>query len=252
MIIYISCAKIMTGNSTQTLSFATEPKFQLQANENAVQMAAYSPTQLKELLKTNADIAQENWSRYQHFFDLGSKRESAVFSYDGMVFQKLAPESFSKEELLYTNQHLLIASFLYGLLRPLDLIKKYRLEGNVPLPENKGKSMFDYWKPILTDYFIEQIKADDGILVNLASDEMKNLVDWKKVAKEVKIVTPEFHIIKDGKKKTIVIYTKMCRGAMTRYILKNRITNPEELKTFEFEGFRWNSESEGFEFLLEA
>ena len=57
MIIYISCAKIMTGNNTQALSFATEPKFQLQANENAVQMAAYSPTQLKELLKTNADIA---------------------------------------------------------------------------------------------------------------------------------------------------------------------------------------------------
>ena len=97
--------------------------------------------------------------------------------------------------------------------------------------------MFDFWKPILTDWFIQKIKADDGILVNLASDEMRNLFDWKRVKKEVTIVTPQFRIEKNGKLKTIVIYTKMCRGAMARYILKERITDIDLLKGFEYEGF---------------
>ena len=30
----------------------------------------------------------------------------------------------------------------------------------------------------------------------------------------------------------------MCRGEMTRHILKNRIGDPQQLKAFEWEGFR--------------
>ena len=41
--------------------------------------------------------------------------------------------------------------------------------------------MFDYWKPLLTDYFIEEIKNCGGVLINLASAEMKDLFDWKRV-----------------------------------------------------------------------
>lgn len=59
-----------------------------------------------------------------------------------------------------------ITSFLYGLLRPLDRIKNYRMEGDIKLPERGGISMFDYWKPILTDTFIKEIKARGGILIN--------------------------------------------------------------------------------------
>lgn len=251
MIIFLACAKIMTGVCTRSLPLTTEPLFQLRANENAIQMASYSSEALMRMLRVNADIAQENWWRYQHFFDEEVKREPAAFAYDGMVFRKLAPESFSDSDLIYANDHLLIGSFLYGLLRPLDLVKKYRMEGSVTLPENKGLNMFDYWKPLLTDCFIQRIKADDGILLNLASEEMKFLFDWKKVAKEVRVVTPEFYTMKDGKPKTIVIYTKMCRGAMTRYVLQNRITSLEDLKSFQHEGFCHDeSETDKFEFIL--
>jgi Uncharacterized protein conserved in bacteria len=248
MIILIGCAKIMTGTCLRSLPFVTEPHFQLQANENAVQMASYSPGMLMDLLGINAEIARENWMRYQHFFDDTEERIPAAFSYEGMVFKKLAPESFRDDELQFLNSHLFIASFLYGLLRPLDLIKKYRMEGNVILPAHTGKSMFDYWKPLLTDYFIRHIKSNGGILVNLASGEMKDLFDWKRVLSNVKVITPQFYTIKDGKPKTIVIYTKMCRGAMARHILKNRLTSPEELRDFEYEGFRWDGESEDYNF----
>lgn len=243
MQILIACAKIMTGNTPNNIQFATEPTFQLQANKNALQLMAYSVEELQGMLQVNRDITIENWKRFQNF----QTKENlcpAVFCYDGMVFQKLAPESFSDEELLYANDHLLISSFLYGLLRPLDMINRYRLEGNIVLPDNAGKSMFDYWKTILTDWFIEKIKADDGILINLASDEMRNLFNWKRVQKEVTIITPDFKVEKNGKLKTIVIYTKMCRGAMTRYILKNKITDINYLKYFEYEEFKLCNEDD--------
>lgn len=165
-------------------------------------------------------------------------------------YLKLAPETFSDSDLQYANSHLLISSFLYGLLRPFDMINKYRLEGDVVLPNNNSKSMFDFWKPILTDWFIKKIKADDGILVYLASDEMRNLFDWKRVKSEVKVITPSFKVIKDGKLKTIVIYTKMCRGAMARYIITNKITNINELKSFEYEGFSIDDSNEEWNYVL--
>lgn len=102
--------------------------------------------------------------------------------------------------------------------------------------------MFRFWQERLTEAFINKIKEDDGILVNLASDEMKKLFDWKRISKEITIITPDFRTYKNNKLKTIVIYTKMCRGEMTRYILKNRIENIEEIKLFEWEGFKWNQE----------
>ena len=36
--------------------------------------------------------------------------------------------------------------------------------------------------------------------------------------------------------------TKMCRGEMARYIIKNRIEKPEELKSFNWEGFCFDAE----------
>ena len=105
--------------------------------------------------------------------------------------------------------------------------------------------MFEYWRPLLTDYFIDAIRQQGGILVNLASGEMKDLFDWEKVCREVQVVTPEFYTLKNGKPTTVVIYAKMCRGEMTRFILKNRITHPEQLKEFEWEGFSYHGEEDG-------
>ena len=100
--------------------------------------------------------------------------------------------------------------------------------------------MFSYWHSRLTDVFIEDIKKAGGMLCNLASDEMKSLFDWRRVEKEVHVITPEFQVWKNGKLASIVIYIKMSRGEMTRFILKNRIENPEDLKSFSWEGFEFN------------
>lgn len=242
MQIFIGSTKIMVAPSNNRLDLATEPIFKQQAHDLAVQLSELKTDEIKSLLKVNNEIATETHKRYQSFFDKET-RHPAMFTYNGMVFKKLASETLTNEDVNYAQSHLIIGSFIYGMLRPLDLISPYRMEGNVILPYNHGKNMFQYWQPILTEWFINRIKSDDGILVNLASAEFKHLVDWKLVSKEVKIITPEFYVIKNGKKKMIVIYAKMCRGAMTHWILEKRITSPDSLMNFEYEGFSFDNDN---------
>ena len=125
----------------------------------------------------------------------------------------------------------------------LDGINPYRLEGRVKLAELGGLSLFSFWKQRLTDQFIEDINASGGILCNLASAEMKKLFDWKRVEKEVEVITPSFQVMKGGELKTIVVYAKMCRGAMTRFILKNRLKSESDLLSFNWEGFTYDEKS---------
>ena len=133
-------------------------------------------------------------------------------------------------------------SVCYGLLRPLDLIKPYRMEYDVKLPELGEGNMYIYWRARQTEPLIEEVKADDNLLINLGSMDLQPSFDWKKVEQSVRVITPDFKVWKNGKAETIVIYAKMARGQMTRYIVKNRITNPDALKDFTWEGFRYRED----------
>lgn len=239
---FISCAKTMASRSTLKVPEVTVPPFQAEAVQTALDMGQYSSADLERLLRVNAKIAAENCLRYQDFFSQTNREMPAIGAYTGAVYKRIQPKDFSADDFQFAQQHLRITSFLYGLLRPLDGIKTYRLEGDVRLPERGGLTMFDYWKPLLTDSFIADIKRQGGVLVNLASGEMKNLFDWERVEKEVRVITPDFRVWKGGRLKTIVIYAKMCRGEMVRYIIKNRIENPEDLKAFAWEGFAFDEE----------
>lgn len=72
---------------------------------------------------------------------------------------------------------------------------------------------------------------------------MKRLFDWKRVCREARVITPEFRVREGDRLKTIVVYTKMCRGEMTRHILKNRIADPATLRSFEWEASAWTRPS---------
>ena len=231
MLVFISCAKTMAARCSVVVPEVTVPKFETEAVRNALEMSQYSVSELERLLRVNTKIAAENRLRFHDFCSEENRSMPAVCAYTGAVFKRILPKDFSAEDFRYAQEHLRITSFLYGLLRPLDGIKPYRLEGDVRLPEKGGISMFDYWKPLLTDYFIEEIKNCGGVLINLASAEMKDLFDWKRVEQEVRVITPEFQVWKAGQPKTVVIYAKMCRGEMTRFIVKNRLECPEELKS---------------------
>lgn len=230
----------MSETSKVKLPLATVPRFQKEASGIALQMSQFSVGELERLLRVNAKIAVENYKRYQAFHAGAGSGTAALLAYTGIVFKRLNPKDFSASDFEYAQEHLRLTSFCYGLLRPLDVIRSYRLEGDVVLPELGNRNLFFYWQSRLTDTFIQDIKNAGGVLCNLASDEMKGLFDWKRVEKEVRVVTPEFHVWKNGKLATVVIYTKLSRGEMARFILKNRVETPEELKGFSWEGFEFD------------
>ena len=254
MMTFISCAKTMTARSKTPYPETSTPHFLKEARENALYMTQFTAEELAQMLKVNPKLAAENYLRYHEFLSPETPALPALLAYTGIVFKHIHPADFTAEDFQYAQQHLLITSFLYGLLRPLDSIQNYRLEGNVRLPEHERKTMFEYWRPLLTDYFIEEIKKRGGILVNLASGEMKDLFDWKRVESEVRVITPDFQVWKGGKLKTVVIYAKMCRGEMVRHIIKNRIGCPEDLRGFSWEGFTFDeglSTDNHLQFVLE-
>lgn len=236
MQLLLSCAKTMSATASFAVPRLTQPFFGREAGELAAAFAQLTAPELARVLGVNPKIAAENRRRFLEFEGEGT---AAVAAYTGIVFRHLAADRFSDEELQYAQDHLNITSFLYGLLRPTDAIRPYRMEGGVAVPDGEG-TLFDFWRERLTGPLIERVKADDGILLNLASGEMKRLFDWPRVAREVRILTPEFRVREGGRLKTVVVYTKMCRGEMARFVLKHRTTDPEALRTFAWEGFRYD------------
>ena len=183
---------------------------------------------------------------YMRFFEDAPKLP-AILAYHGQAYKHLKADTLNVDDLTYSQGKLWITSFLYGLLRPLDGILPYRMEGNVvidnvaspveELPSGEGKNMFGFWKNRLTDVLIDKVKADDGILIHLATEEYQHLFDWQRVRKEVRIIQPLFYVRKGNDLKMQAVWAKTCRGAMTRFIIENRIDKPEN--AFSYEGFTY-------------
>lgn len=239
MHILLSPAKTITGTSKIKVPSGTTPQFQQAATDIALYMAQYSVEDLKRLLKLSPKLALESYERFQHFHSTDERPLQALLAYTGVVFKHINPKDFSEEDFLFAQTHLRIVSICYGLLRPLDLIKPYRMEYDIKLPELGDGNMYNFWKGRQTQSLIKEVKADDNLLINLASMDVQPAFEWKKIEDSVRIITPEFKVWKNGKAETIVIYAKMARGQMSRYIIKNKISNPEELKSFTWEGFQY-------------
>ena len=156
---------------------------------------------------------------------------------DLKTFSALGVYDFS-----FAQQHLKIVSICYGLLSASDLIKPYRMEYDIKIPELTEGNMYQFWQGKQTQPLIDAVRADDGILLNLASQDIQPAFFWKQIEKEVRVITPEFKIRKDGKLKTIVIYAKMARGEMCRQIIRQQIQDPEAIKAFEWEGFLYRED----------
>ena len=214
------------------------PRFQDEAQAFAKDMALYSTETIAEMLGCSQKIAVQNRMRYMRFFE-DAPQLPAILAYYGQAYKHLKAETLTADDLNYSQRTLWITSFLYGLLRPLDGILPYRMEGNVELPSGEGQNMFGFWKNRLTDVLIDSVKADDGILIHLATEEYQHLFDWQRVSKEIRVIQPLFYVRKGNDLKIQAVWAKTCRGAMTRFIIQNRITTPDDLATFSYEGFEY-------------
>jgi hypothetical protein len=236
MQILLADAKTMFESSD--FKAQSSPKFLNITNKIANEMSRMDVDMLAKALKCNHQIAADAALHYDHFGE--AQLMPAIYAYDDQAYKHLSAESLSQDAIAFAQQHLWITCFLYGLLRPLDGITPYRIEPSIKLDCTNDKPVGSIWKEYLTDYLIDSVKADDGVLVHLSTAEYEQLFDWKRVCREVHVIQPTFYVQRpDGTMKVQAVWAKSCRGAMTRFILQNQISNPEELATFNYEGFEF-------------
>ena len=236
MQILLANAKIMF-EKTDRKPLST-PLFQSVADVLAAEMARMDVRELACQLDCSLKLAAENWQRYHDF--LCAEKMPAILAYNGQAYKHLRANTLSDEALTFAQKHLWITCFLYGLLRPMDGIVPYRMEHCVSMESTHDKPVNQFWKDKLTDLLIESVKADDGILIHLSTEEYEHLFDWKRVCREVRVIHPLFYVRqRDGRLKMQAVWAKSCRGAMVRFMLQNKLVMPEELKAFSYEGFEF-------------
>lgn len=242
MIVWIAFAKTMTDKAVKGAPCSTQARFEKEAMETVSWMSRFSSQTMMELLRVNEKIASETVERYQLMERGEAELLPALLSYSGAVFKRISARDFNRIEWAFAQKHLRIFSALYGMLRPLDRVGAYRMEGWVQLPDNEGKlqTRFEKWKKLLTQGFIQEIIENGGVLLHLASEEMQLFVDWEEVCRRVRVVKPDFYEIRDGKLRSVTMYAKMCRGEMVRYIIHNQIDDIESVKGFQWEGFQYS------------
>jgi uncharacterized protein len=240
MLIIISPSKTLDFGSLPTIKPGNDPELISQSKKLASILRKMGPRDLAKLMDISPKLAELNALRYSewHYPYPAEKARPALSAFKGDVYEGLKGWELNDDQLEFAGKHLRILSGLYGLLKPDDLMLAYRLEMGTSL-EGKGfKNLYHFWGDKITKAVKQAIKdSGNNILVNLASEEYSKAVDFK--ATKARIITPVFNEFKNGKFKFISYNGKRARGLMTRYVIDKQITNPEELKLFDYEGYKY-------------
>ncbi|MGL4931765.1 MAG: peroxide stress protein YaaA [Aeromonas sp.] len=238
MLIVVSPAKTLDYESPLVTSRFTQPELLDHSAKLITRARQLSPDQIASLMKISDKLAGLNAARFtawQPEFTPANARQ-ALLAFKGDVYTGLAVEDFSEADLDFAQEHLRMLSGLYGVLRPLDLMMPYRLEMGSRLDNSRGKDLYQFWGEVITHHLNDALAAQgDEVLINLASDEYFKSVRPKSL--KGRIVTPVFKDEKNGQFKIISFYAKKARGMMARHIIKQRLTEVEQLTGFNAEGY---------------
>ena len=186
-----------------------------------------SPEQLQSLWQCNDRIAAQNIERLSSM-DLTAQLTPALLAYEGIAFQYMAPTVFSDRELQYVQEHLRILSGFYGVLKPLDGVRSYRLEMQAPLQIGTHRDLYAFWGKDL----YEGVRDHSGIILNLASKEYSKCIQPYLNADD-RLITCFFGEDVNGKLRQKGTFAKMARGEMVRYLAENQAESPEVMKGFD-------------------
>ncbi|MFT7221285.1 MAG: cytoplasmic iron level regulating protein YaaA (DUF328/UPF0246 family) [Candidatus Azotimanducaceae bacterium] len=240
MLTVISPAKTLDFETPPQTAKTSTPIFRPQTKELAGIMRGKSPKDLSKLMGISPKLAELNAERFEQFKTRGNPGKQALLAFKGDVYVGLNVESYDERDFTFAQNNLRILSGLYGVLRPLDVIQPYRLEMGTKLTTAAGKTLYDYWNNAIGKAIAEELSDHrNKTLVNLASNEY-----FKAVAVSMlpgKLITPVFKDYSKGTYKILSFFAKKARGAMSTFIVKNRITKPDDLKTFSEDGYAFNT-----------
>ena len=241
MKILISPAKSINEKAIKS-GDSTIPMFQNEAQKIVKNLRKLKVDDLKDLMSISEDLAQLNWERYKNWKKSDSESEeliSAGFAFSGEVYRGLDLASLNSEELEIASKNLRILSGMYGILKPNDLIYPYRLEmGTRFSPIKDQKNLYEFWKDKIAKTLKKELEKEE-LIINLASNEYFKAIDIQQIKN--RIITPIFKEFKNGNFSIVMMYAKHARGAMARYLIQNVITDIEELKLYNIDGYSFDT-----------
>ena len=235
MRIIISPAKKMNMD-TDTFPQPAFPVFLEETNVLMEWIRALSFQEAQDLWQCNDKIAELNYRRFQDM-DLRRNLTPALVSYEGIQYQYMAPEVFTRKEWDYVQEHLRILSGFYGVLKPLDGAVPYRLEMQAKAQVNGCKNLYEFWG----DRLYQEVRGEDGIILNLASNEYSKCIE-KYLEPEDTYLTCVFGEWKNKKVVQKGTQAKMARGEMVRFMAEKGILDVEEIRGFDRLGYHFQEE----------
>ena len=216
----------------------TQPRFTQDAEALAEVAKTLSVGDLEKLMDISKDLATLNHDRFQRFADDKADMRPAALAFAGDTYAGLEAKTLSPDDLRFAQDRLRILSGLYGVLRPMDAIQQYRLEMGSRLKNPRGKSLYDYWGTQISEALNSDAAGlDADTLINCASIEYFSAVQPD--ALKLRIITPVFLEDKPNGPKIVSFYAKKARGAMARFIIENRLTDPANITEFDVGGYRY-------------
>lgn len=238
MLTILGPAKTIDTSPHGVTDMFTSPLYLEQATVLVEQLQKYSISELKSLMKVSDKLATLTFERYATWRPTYTKDEAqqAILAFSGEVFNGLKARTLKEKDLVFAQEHVRILSGLYGVLRPLDMILPYRLEMGTKMPNPGGKNLYDFWKNIIPEKIEKETRRQDkAVLINLASQEYFKSILPQSFPHQ--IITPVFKESDGEGYRNVTIYAKKARGMMLRFIIRNRIKDPKNLKAFDEEGY---------------
>ena len=239
MLMLLSPAKTLDFETPAPTTETSKPVLLREASTLAKLMKTKSEQDLAGMMKISPKLAALNHERFQTWTPARGALKQSLFAFRGDVYQGLQADAFSKQDIRFAQKHLRMLSGLYGLLKPLDLIKPYRLEMGTRLGNQRGADLYDFWQVALAKKLLEDLDSQaKPVVINLASNEYFKAVDVSALG-QVQIINPVFKDTSNGRLKIISFFAKRARGAMANFVIKQRIKQPEKLKTFDTDGYQY-------------
>lgn len=231
---------------SKTLDFETPlpklatsvPVFEKETAELIQSLKKMKPDVLKELMGVSDKLAALNAARYKDFNK--APERPALFAFKGDVYAAMEVHSYTPEQLSYASSHLRILSGLYGLLKPLDVIKPHRLEMGTDLVVGKRKNLYEFWRDKLTSQInVELQEGKYNYLINIASNEYFSAVIPSSI--KAKVLNVQFKENRDGNVKIIGLFAKQARGLMADFAITHALTKADDLKAFNIRGYAYSA-----------
>lgn len=241
MLIIISPAKTLDFENARVVKQDSYPEFPNKAHELVKILKKFKADDLMSLMSISDKLSHLNTLRFKEWLKEPPRElaKQAICAFKGDVYTGINVDDWDLKDFSFAQEHMRILSGLYGVLRPLDYINPYRLEMGTKLETKKGKNLYEFWGDTITKSVNTQLKNQgDKVLINLASNEYFKSIKTKKIKAE--IITPEFKDFKNGEYKMISFFAKKARGMMSRYIIKNQLTEAEKIKEFSAGGYFFN------------